>query len=383
MTMRITDISLRNFRNYEDFRLNDLGDLTIFIGQNGIGKTNILEALQLMTSGASFRHPQIVQLIREGASNAHVEIKSTDGNRHITTALALEVGKKRYSVNGKAKSLADVKGTLPAVVFTPDDLQLAKKSSSVKRTALDEVGSQLTRNYHVVLNDYEKTLRYKNRLLKDEAPRDLISAIDETLITCGSQLFCYRVALFTRMLPLLQQSYAELSDGKEAFSVNYVPSWDHLSGLEASGAEEPGLLTNASLSVRENGAPDRDQVRDLLAERLAQHAAEEAARKRSLVGPHNDKISFFLAGRDASSFASQGQQRSIVLAWKLAEMQLVQDMLGVNPVLLLDDVMSELDATRRETLVRFTGAGMQTFITATDLDGFNPALLEQARVVKL
>ncbi len=381
MNLHITDISLSDFRNYERFALSDVGELTVFTGRNGVGKTNVLEAVQLLTSGVSFRHPQIGQLIREGATRARVEIEATDGNRHLATSLALEPGKKRYSVNGKAKSTADVRGTLPSVMFTPDDLQLAKKSSSVKRTALDELGSQLARNYHVVLGDYEKTLRYKNRLLKDEAPADLIAAIDETLVTCGSQLFCYRSALFSRVLPLVREFYQEISDGGEVFSATYLPSWDHLAGMEASATSEG--LAGATLSLRENGAPDRDQVRDLLFENLQRYGALEAQRHRSLVGPHNDKISFALARRDASAFASQGQQRSIVLAWKLAEVELVRQTLGTNPVLLLDDVLSELDATRREALVRFADDDIQTFITATDLDGFNPALLDRACVVAL
>lgn len=383
MGLHITDIAVSDFRNYERFALGELGNLTILVGRNGVGKTNLLEAVQLVTSAGSFRHPQIIQLIREGAENARIQMEATDGNRRITTALALEAGKRRYTVNGKAKAAADVRGTLPAVVFTPDDLQLAKKSSSVKRQALDELGAQLTRNYHVVLADYEKTLRYKNRLLKDEASRDLIAAIDETLVTCGSQLFCYRVALFTRMMPQLQRIYADISNEGEAFVATYLPSWDHVAGIQPSLGRTAECLAGTPIEMRENGAPDRDQVRELLADSLARFAEEEARRHRSLLGPHNDKIAFYLAGRDASAFASQGQQRSIVLAWKLAEVEMVRQTLGANPVLLLDDVMSELDETRRDTLVNFASDDIQTFITATDLTTFNPTLLERARIIQL
>ena len=383
MGMRITDISLVDFRNYGSFSLAGLDSLTIFTGRNGVGKTNLLEAIQLVTSCESFRHPQIAQLIRDGASAARVAIEATDSERRLSTALTLEPGKKRYAVNGKAKGAADVRGTLPAVAFTPDDLQLAKKGSSAKRAAIDDLGAQLSRNYHVVLGDYEKTLRYKNRLLKEEASGDLIAAINETLVTCGSQLFCYRTALFSRMLPLLQRAYGDISDGNEQFSATYLPSWDHLDGAEMGDGSTPGPMLVSPLDVRENGAPDRGQVRDILSERLERFSDEERRRGRSLVGPHNDKIAFFLSSRDAASFASQGQQRSIVLAWKLAEVELVRQTLGTNPVLLLDDVMSELDSTRRDTLVHLASDEIQTFITATDLDGFNPALLQRARIVEL
>ena len=386
MGLHITDISLCDFRNYGRFDLGGLGKLTILTGRNGVGKTNLLEAVQLVTSATSFRHPQIAQLIREGADCARVQVSATDGNRLVETSLALAAGKRRYSVNGKAKAAADVRGVLPAVAFTPDDLQLAKKSSSVKRTALDELGAQLTRSYHVVLGDYEKTLRYKNRLLKDEAPRDLVAAINETLVTCGSQLFCYRVTLFSRMMPQVRRIYADIAGEGEELLATYLPSWDHVSGAvpgAPASPGEPGMLSGTPLDMRENGAPDREQVRQLMHGRLQAHAGEEARRHRSLVGPHNDKLAFYLAGRDASAFASQGQQRSIVLAWKLAEVELVRQSLGVNPVLLLDDVMSELDGARRDTLVNLASEDIQTFITATDLTGFNPALLERAEVVAL
>lgn len=388
MAMRITNISVEGFRNYDRYSLDNLGSLTVFVGRNGAGKTNLLEAIQLLTSGNSFRHPQIAQLIKEGRENARIRMDATDGNRHITTQLMLEAGKKRFVVNGKTKGAADISGTLPSVAFTPDDLQIAKKGSSVRRDALDGLGAQLTRNYHVVLSDYEKTLRYKNRLLKEEAPPALIDAINETLITCGSQLFCYRTALYLRTLPQLQRIYAEISNEGEEFTAAYLPSWDYLNGIdpapESANAEMVGgLLCATPLSPRENGVPDRSCVRDILAESLLAHAEEERARHRSLVGPHNDKIAFFLAGRDASAFASQGQQRSIVLSWKLAEVEMVRQALGANPVLLLDDVMSELDGRRRDTLVNFASEEIQAFITATDLSGFNPALLERARVVQL
>ena len=373
MEMRITDIEVEGFRNYDRFALHDLGNLVILVGRNGVGKTNLLEAVQLLTSARSFRHPQVSQLISEGRDAARAQIRATDGNRLITTALALEPGKRRYTVNGKPKSAADIRGTLPSVVFTPDDLQLAKKASSVKRASLDEVGAQLARNYHVVLADYEKTLRYKNRLLKEEAPSNLIDAINETLVTCGSQLFCYRMALFTRFIPQVKRYYAQISGDGEPFSATYQPSWDHLNETAPP----------AELPLGENGAPNRDEVRSLLADALQRHAAEELSRRRSLVGPHNDKLAFYLANRDTSAFASQGQQRSIVLAWKMGEVQMVRQSLGVAPVLLLDDVMSELDSQRRNVLVNFTSADTQTFITATDLAAFNPAFLDRAQVVHL
>ena len=364
--MRIESLAFADFRNYERFSLDGIGDLTIFVGRNAVGKTNVLEGIQLLTSASSFRHPQVSQLLREGVESARISMEVSDGNRRLSTALLLEPGKKKFTINGKTKGAADVRGVLPSVMFTPDDLELAKKSSSVKRDAVDDLGVQLTRNYYIVRRDYEKTLRYKNRLLRDEASRALVESINETLITCGAQLFCYRVALFERLVPHVARVYGEIAHDGEAFTASYVPSWVKVAG--GAAGEVPR---------------ERDVVRELMAENLERFYGEERARRRSLIGPHNDQIGFALAGRDASVFASQGQQRSIVLAWKLAEVELTREVLGVSPVLLLDDVLSELDASRREMLVGFVTDDVQTFVTATDLAGFSGEMVERARLVEL
>ncbi len=375
-TLRIESLDVRDFRSYERFSLNGLGGLTLLIGRNGVGKTNLLEAIALMTSTQSFRHGQISQLVREGAAESRIAVRLTDGNRRLDTELLLEPGKRRYLVNGKMKKIQDVQGVLPAVSFTPDDLELAKGSSSIKRNALDSLGMQLSSSYYVVHRDYEKVLRYKNRLLKDEAPQPMIESINETLITCGSQLHCYRISLAERLFPLVARNYERIlgEEGgalrNETFAGVYQPSWMHLANATLGPGDEVPVLS-------------REEVKEQLARALEGQAAQEASRKRSLVGPHNDKLALFLGGRDVAYFASQGQQRSLVLAWKLAEVDLVFESLGVYPVLLLDDVMSELDATRRDMLVRFVNDEMQTFITATDLSNFNESLLSRADIHQL
>ena len=367
--MQIRSLSFTDFRNYRLFEIDGLGKLTVFVGDNAVGKTNVLEGIQLLTAATSFRHPQIAQFIREGADLARISCQVSDGNRELETALLLEPGKRRYTVNGKPKGRIDIRGNLPAVSFTPDDLDLAKGSSKVKRDALDDLGVQLARNYYIVRRDYEKTVRYKNRLLKDGASRPLIESIDETLVMCGSQLFCFRVALFERLVVHVSRIYAELSRDGEPFEARYMPSWEKLRLGDGS--------------YWEAGSVNRDEVRRIMEENLLVHFEQEQKRCRSLVGPHNDQLEFLLDGRDVASFASQGQQRSVVLAWKLAEVELTRQIMGLNPVLLLDDVLSELDESRRETLVRFVTDEIQTFITATDLSGFSEDLAHRAQVVEL
>ena len=190
--------------------------------------------------------------------------------------------------------------------------------------------------------------------------------MNETLVTCGAQLSCYRAALFEKLAASMASYYAEITDAHERLDAGFVPSWEEHDPL--------------SFATRTFG---RDEAREALADALARRGGEERVRKRALVGPHADRIEFFIDGKNAALFGSQGQQRSVVLAFKLAEATLIQDILRQKPVLLLDDVMSELDAARRRALVAFISGDIQTFITTTNLAYFDDDLLGGARIVEL
>lgn len=363
MTLCVEDIKLTDFRNYEHFELAEIGPLTVLVGPNATGKTNIIEGIQLMTSLTSFRHPTIDQVIRRGARTSRTEARITDGDRLLDVAMTLREHKRRYTLNGKAKRPADLKGLMPSVAFTPDDLELVKGSMSTRRAALDALGSQLSANHYLIKKDYEKVVRYKNRLLKEGTSVALLDSINETLVTCGAQLSCYRAALFAKLSPEIARRYADISHG-ERLIARYAPSWQ------------------ADVS-RETSAFSREEAREELAHALEKRRGEEIARKRSLVGPHADRIDFSIEGQDASLFGSQGQQRSVVLAYKLAEAAVIEEVLDQKPILLLDDVMSELDSFRRHALVEFISGDVQTFITTANLAYFDQSLLDEARVVEL
>ncbi|MDO4503164.1 MAG: DNA replication and repair protein RecF [Coriobacteriia bacterium] len=369
MPLAIERLELASFRNYAYFELDHIGPLTIFVGPNAIGKTNLIESVQLVTACTSFRHPRVEHLVREGDALASVQARLTDGDRLLDVRMTAEPGKKRYFLNGKAKRPADLRGTLPSVTFTPDDLNLIKGGMSHRRGALDDLGAQLSANHQVIRRDYENVIRHKNALLKDDASDDLIWSINQMVVTVGAQLSCYRAALFAKLARHLKQAYAEISQSSEELECAYVPSWSALEG--------------AAVPVGEQAAFTRDQARECMESCLTTFAGQERARRRSLVGPHVDRIEFYLQGRDASVFGSQGQQRSIVLAWKLAEVRLIDEVLGQRPVLLLDDVMSELDASRRNQLVGFMEDSVQVFITTTTPEYFTSEVLDRARVVKL
>lgn len=366
MDLRITDIAFENFRSYESFRLGDIGPLTVLVGPNAIGKTNVVEGVQLLTAQTSFRHPTGAQLMREGSSFSRLSAEVSDGNRQLSLGLSIEPGKRRFTLNGKPKRAVDLKGVIPSVAFTPDDLELAKGSMTGRRNALDDVGSQLSKNHYLIRRDWDKLLRHKNALLKDDAAPLLVESVNDMMVTCGAQLVCYRAALFDKLAQAMASHYADITGGREQLIARYAPSW-----YEEGRWVEPGCPLV------------RDEVREDMAAALARQAPFERARHRCLVGPHADRVEFFVEGRPVGVYGSQGQQRSVVLAFKLAEVTLICDLLGQKPVLLLDDVMSELDAARRASLVKFVSGDIQTFITTANLAYFDEDVLSAARVVRL
>ncbi len=366
MSLRINRIEFKDFRNYESFELSGIGALTVIVGPNAIGKTNIVEGVQLLTAQSSFRHPTSMQLVREGAAAAHLRADISDGKRELSVGLVVSEGKRAFTLNGKGKRVADLKGLAPSVSFTPDDLQLSKGSMSHRRDALDAMGSQMSKNHYLIRKDWDKVQRQKNMMLRDGASDLMIESINDLIITCGAQLTCYRAALFSKLAAYMESYYGEIAGSGEKLSARFSPSW-----FDSESWLQPGETL------------DRDAARESLAHALSARLAEERIRKRSLVGPQADRIEFFIVGKPASVYGSQGQQRSVVLAFKLAEVTLIRDILNQQPILLLDDVMSELDEGRRRALVRFVSGDIQTFITTANLANFDEGLLKAADVVAL
>ena len=252
MSLRIKDVSFDDFRSYEHFRLSGIGPLTVLVGPNAVGKTNVVEGIQLLTAQTSFRNPTGVQLVRDGADFARMHATAADEGRLLELGLTIEAGKRRFTLNGKQKRTADLKGVIPSVTFTPDDLNLAKGSGATRRNALDAVGSQLSRNHYLIRRDFDKVLRHKNSLLKDEASPLLLESLNDLMVTCGAQLVCYRAALFGKLAASMASYYAEIVGNRETLSARYAPSWlaegewldvgETLDRDEARGSASPQLL---------------------------------------------------------------------------------------------------------------------------------------------
>lgn len=358
MGLLVKTLELQDFRSFGEKVVGLAPATTILCGPNAAGKTNTVEALQLLTAGYSFRHPTPTQLVREGAQTARASARLEGDGRVVDLHCDVVSGRRQFFRNGKRIQASEVSGTLMSVLFTPDDLQLVKRSASFRRDELDDFGRQANRGFASVLATYTRSIEQRNRLLKEERPDlDLLDAWDASVALGGATLLHGRLRLFERLRAKVCEVYGELAAG-EGLECRYLCSL---------GDEALGL--------------SKDELRELFCERLAAVRPDDLRRQQTTVGPHRDDVAFLIEGRDARAYGSQGQQRSVVLALKMAEVLLSAEVVGNQPLLLLDDVMSELDERRREAVTRFARRGVQTVITTTNLGYFSPELLDGAEVV--
>lgn len=362
MPLVVGTLELSGFRSYADFVLPLDPHLTVLVGPNATGKTNIIEALQLVTAGESFRRPQWLETVAWGTDEALVRMTAEGDGREVEIELRVGIsGKRVYKVNGKVRRrVSEAVGLVPCVIFTPDDLRIVKDSAERRRTTLDSLGVQLSPSYRSLKIEYEKTLRQRNSLLKEKLiDDDVLRALTDRMIVVGSKFTVSRIRLFTRLSTKMSELYGTLSGGENLTS-HYVPSWSQAD----SGLDEGDVETH-------------------LEQLAGTVSSDERARGTTLFGPHRDDMSFEIDQRDARVYSSQGQQRTVTLAWKLAEVGVVEDISGQPPLLLLDDVMSELDRDRRKRLTEFVGGRVQTVITTTNLGYFDQDLVGRASVVEL
>lgn len=349
--MQITELTLRSYRSYETLHLAFDPGVQIFLGANAQGKTNIIEALYYAAFGRSHRTSSDAELIRVGADGAHIGLSfrrhDVPGELSFTFARG---ARRRITYAGESLRQRDLVGLLPMVLFSPEDLFLVKGAPALRRRYLDAELSQASPAYYGELLRYTRILKQRNAVLKDirerlAAPDDL-SPWDAQLARSAAYIVTRRIAAVAQLGALSARVQAVLAAGEE-LALAY-----EIAGAGAEDFAEDDMTE--SLHVWYN-------------KMLCEGRARDIVRAATGVGPHLDDLVLRVGGMSLRSYGSQGQQRTGALALKLAELFYLQENIGEAPILLLDDVMSELDADRRRALLDFIRhEHIQTFITATD-----------------
>lgn len=347
-------IYLENFRNYEREETFFSDGVNIIYGKNGAGKTNLIEALYAFSYARSFRAPS-KELIRHSNDKAKIAlIFQSAKRRQFSDIVFTKDNKKRIRVNEiDIKKTSDLLGRFISVLFTPDELSLVKDGPEKRRKFLDTSIVSLRPNYFNALSNYNQCVKQKNALLKSGDYKTL-SVWNEKIAEYGAIVALTRKEYINNLAKSAREAQKDISAGREELDVIY----SHRYRLGGDSAETKGLLLEKIEEVSES---EREQA-------------------VCLIGPHKDDIIFKINSFDARHFASQGQQRSIVLSLKCAQMEMIKDEAGEYPELLLDDVMSELDFERREFFTEKI-KGKQVIISCTDLDNLN--LSKNARLIKI
>lgn len=358
----LDSISVRDLRGYAALDATFGSGPHLIAGPNAAGKTSLLEAIVLLAWGRSHRTSTDGEMVRWGADLARIEGRT--GDETIEVALVrtgTEPGggaRKRIRVNGLPRRASGLVGLLRAVLFAPEEMLLVIGSPGLRRAAIDQLAAQRGSAYLRDLATYSRTLQQRNSLLRaireEQADRAELRFWDGTFLDAGSAIVEARLRLLGELAGPLARAHAEIAPEEAAASrlaIRYA--------------------TNAPAFPGES-------ARDALARRLVETAEKEVWNGSTLIGPHRDDLVFELDGRDLSGFASRGQQRTAILAFKLAELDLLTDQDGRPPLLLLDDVFSELDPERRSHLVRRIAALPQAFVTTTTLADLDPTLVAAA-----
>lgn len=354
--MRIDRLTLQNFRNYREQDVAFDPACNVIFGDNAEGKTNLLEAIYYLSCGKSPRTRLEREFIRFDADAARLTGKVLSGDREFSMEVSFYKGKRRkISVNGVSiKSAAGLSERFNTVFFSPDDLALIRDGAAARRRFLDLALCQIRPRYALALSEYNRAWEQKTRILRDSGEHpDLLKALpefNEQMIRFGAVLIRYRAQYVLRLREYAAETHADCSGGKERLRMEYK-----------------------TVSSIANPAGDQGEILKGLRRHLEDHAAAEAASRLCLSGPHKDDLLITVDGREARSFSSQGQTRTAALALKLAEREILRNNTGEYPVLLLDDVLSELDPKRQEFVLNRISGG-QVFITCCEDDRL-PAML--------
>lgn len=344
--MKVTKISLKNYRNLKDTFISPDEGINVIFGDNAQGKTNLLEAIWLFSGNRSFRNTKDSEQINFSQHETELYTEFVSSGRLQTAKINISRDRKKVYLNSVPQnSTATLLGIFNTVVFSPDHLSLVKGQPSERRKFVDTAICQLKPIYAKVLSEYHKTLIQRNALVKDITRHaellDTLDIWDEKLAKCAATIINYRHRFIKRLSNVSKNIYTGISKQKESLAISYSSIFQKSAELNAGDLSEE------------------------VSHRLKTSRREDFKNGFTTIGPHRDDVEFTINGEQAKTFASQGQQRSIVLSSKLAEATILQEKAGHRPVILLDDVMSELDTTRQDYILNNI-KDWQVFITCCE-----------------
>lgn len=347
--MRVLTIRLRNFRNHGATDVAFGSGLNVVTGDNGQGKTNLLEAVAYLGLTKSFYASSDATVLRHGAGGFSVEgLLISDGGlqSEVEVRYAADGGGKSVLINGsRPETFASVIGRFPVVVLSPENSAVTFGGPGERRRFVDILLSQLSRPYFQDLLDYRRALRQRNRLLLERRESDLDSW-DEALAGPGSRIILRRRAFTGEFASYIERAYTSFAGAGESPVMEYLPS--------------PAV----------HDEPDAAAIRGAIEGALRRSRAQDLHRGNTGTGPHRDEFRLLINGTSVQLFASQGQHKTLLVALTVAEFRFLQDRLGEHPIVLLDDVFSELDAGRSRRILELVGGMGQVVVTATDLRSF-------------
>lgn len=352
--MKILILKLKNYRNCTEINLDLSSEKILIIGKNAQGKTNILESVYYLSQLKSPRISNIKELIKFNTENFSIEAQIYKADTNIDISVNYENKKRALKLNGLKTTPKNFKSALKTVLFSTEDLMLLRGTPQDRRNWLDRAISQIYPAYDERLSKYEKIRIQKSNLLKlPEINNELLDVYNYQLVITGSNIILLRQKFIKELKAHAIIKHNNIAES-EKFDIEY--------------------------SVKQSQIED---IAKYLEEELRTRKAEEIARKQACVGPHRDDVIFHINNKDATKFASQGQQRTVVLALKLAEINLIKEKLGESPVLLLDDVLAELDDIRQNYLLKTIAAETQTIITSVDTLHFDKNFLNNVKIYNI
>lgn len=362
-------LRLVNFRNYRDVVLAFSPRVNVFLGENGQGKTNILEALYLISQGDSFRYADNTTLINSNNHEALIQALITQNDLHYKLKLGLSKSRKVLTLNDKKVSSTDIRKIFASVVFSPESLSSIKEGADHRRELVDELLVTFDRKNADLIADYRKTLKTRNKILKNfldgvhdiAVTKNLLEALNPQFLRLGADLAYARIAALAGLSKEFNNAMQYISGSSAVdISVEYV------------------------ISDQNSMKFSREEVYFALQKRLQELHDAELSSGSSLVGPHKHDIVFLYGQKDSRFYCSQGQQRAIILSFKMAQIMYHRKAHGTYPVLMLDDVLSELDKAKRDALITFLHEiNTQIFVTTTDFSLPESFSLDQLSVVRI